>query len=287
MFNKKNGSGRNIYSVEDFVEYDQRRGVDRTSLYTNLNNIWKPLEQAYGNSNELYWGDLLFGSPVKPMDNQLVFRPNPKGITYRVDVNSDVGQLLKDKSSAIVVHSSLPRAATSTDQAESLRGTVGSLNTGIPSNRCAILSSGMPESPVFDISNTVFDSVKQMVNQYQDAIDGVTLVPDLTGLLRTYINYKVRTGNLSNLVNDFYQYAESRSFNLGGVDKETIVGIFTIWTKLYGIKMAIWKTLQDAVVNGPIKGYLNNGQLEQEGFISDGYKYVNRLGFSRQNLNGQ
>jgi len=283
MFNKSTDIGRKIYCVEDFIQYDRNRGADRSSLYTYLKNIWQPLEQAYGRSSELYWGDLLFGAPQQVSNGQITFRPNPNGIIYKVDADSDLGKTLLSKSSAIVVHSSMPRAATSTDQAESLNGTTGTLN---PNTSCGIISSRMPTTPEFDIGDSVFNSASGMIEKYSDAIDSATMSRSISSLLKTYINYKVRTGNLSNLVGDFYSYAESKSVNISGIDRNSIVAVFTVWSSLYNIKMAIWSALQSAVVNSPIKGYLANGQIEQEGFVANGFKYVNRLGFSRQNLNG-
>jgi hypothetical protein len=42
--------------------------------------------------------------------------------------------------------------------------------------------------------------------------------------------------------------------------------------------------LDKAAEASPVKGYLLDGTQTQEGFVANGVKFVNRMGFSRQNL---
>jgi hypothetical protein len=51
--------------------------------------------------------------------------------------------------------------------------------------------------------------------------------------------------------------------------------------------MAIVAQLNKAAENSPVKGYLQDGTETHEGFVSNGLKFVDRMGFSRQNLAGQ
>ncbi len=40
MFNKKDGSGRQVFSPEQFAQYDQARGVNRSDLHQLIAQIW-------------------------------------------------------------------------------------------------------------------------------------------------------------------------------------------------------------------------------------------------------
>jgi hypothetical protein len=53
------------------------------------------------------------------------------------------------------------------------------------------------------------------------------------------------------------------------------------------LKTSVIKQLEQAAKESPVKGYLNNGTQSHEGFVSQGIKLVDRLGFSRQNFNGK
>ena len=46
MFNKKDGTGRQVYSPEEFRKYDLDRGVDRSDLHRLIAEIWPNLEKA-------------------------------------------------------------------------------------------------------------------------------------------------------------------------------------------------------------------------------------------------
>ena len=65
MFNKKDGTGRQVFSSKDFRAYDEARGVNRGDLYNLIDKIWPGLETADRGSLGYYWGDLLFSNPLK------------------------------------------------------------------------------------------------------------------------------------------------------------------------------------------------------------------------------
>ena len=90
MFNKPDGSGRAIYSPEQFIEYDKARGVERSGLAAIIPTIWPGLEKSSKGTKGYYWGDLLFSQPLKDNNGQFIFKANPNGITYTVDANSEI-----------------------------------------------------------------------------------------------------------------------------------------------------------------------------------------------------
>jgi hypothetical protein len=70
-------------------------------------------------------------------------------------------------------------------------------------------------------------------------------------------------------------------------NKDGIMGAFTIWSDIYNLKMSIVAQLNKAAESSPVQGYLQDGTNTQEGFVSNGLKFVDRMGFSRQNLSGR
>jgi hypothetical protein len=66
-----------------------------------------------------------------------------------------------------------------------------------------------------------------------------------------------------------------------------LIGSFAIWIALYNLKMSVVDQLNKAAETAPVKGYLQDGTQTQEGFVSHGLKFVDRMGFSRQNLAGR
>lgn len=295
MFNKKDGSGRKVYSPQQFAQYDKARGVDRSQLHALIAEIWPGLEKA-DKSKGYYWGDLLFSQPLKADQNGLYkFRANPNGITYTVDENSEVGKLISGKQAGIAVHQFLSPDAQTTDEAQSLQGTIGNLQNN---SNVAIVPSAMPIVPKIKIDQSLVSSAKQTISQYSDAVEQMlNTAPQARGtfnqLFTTYINKKIVAGNLNNLVKDFMSYFNSRPMTDSmraklsdhfKANKEGLVGIFSIWIALYNLKMSLVQQLNTAAENSPVKGYLQSGVQSQEGFVSQGLKFVDRMGFSRQNL---
>jgi hypothetical protein len=297
MFNKKDMSGRQVYTPEQFAEYDRARGVDRSGLHQLINEIWPGLEKS-DRSKGYYWGDLLFSQPLKDQNGMYKFRANPKGITYTVDSNSDVGQFLKGKQAGIVVHQFIPATAQTTDEATPLEGTIGSLKNN---SNVAIVPAKMPITPKLKLDNKLVKNAQSAITKYGQSVDQLlTTAPQAAatfrGLFTTYINKKIVAGDLNNLVDGFIEYFNSRPMtdrmrakltkHLQD-NKQGLVGAFTIWVALYQLKMAIVDQLNKAAESSPVKGYLQDGTQTQEGFVSNGLKFVDRMGFSRQNLAGR
>lgn len=295
MFNKKDGAARNIYSPSMFKQYDIQRGVDRSQLHQILEKIWPGLskqDQGLG----YYWGDLLFSEPLKENNGLYTFRANPNGITYTVDADSEIGKLLSNKVAGIAVHQYLPVTAQSTDDASSLNGSIGNLKNN---SNVAIVPSAMPNPPKLKLNEKMLRNCENAISAYGSAVDQLLIGPAGTksvfnsNLFTVYINRKVVSGNLSNLVKDFLEFIQSRPMSDAvrekimyhlSENKEGLAGAFLIWSEMYKLKMNIVTQLDKAAASSPVKGYLQTGQQTQEGFVSYGFKFVDRLGFSRQNL---
>lgn len=315
MFNKSDSSGRMVDSPLAFASYDEQRGIERDGLHTAIANIWEGLEQSYS-GNGYYWGDLLFYQPLQEKNGLFTFRPNPKGITYTVEVNSEVGQLLQGKQGGIAVHQYIPSNADNVQYAQTLNGSIGSLKNN---SNVAIVPAKMPTTPQLNLDkNNDVDPVQAVISKNSRMIDDLLMnaPPGTKGqfpvMFTVYINKKIVAGNLDNLVQDFYTFAQERKMSeserakLIGyktVDPNTskevtvsgylyqkqreVTAAFETWIAIYNLKMKVVPQLDSAAKDSPVKGYLEDGTQTQEGFVSHGIKLVNRMGFSRQNLAGR
>ena len=298
MFNKKDGSGRAVYSPEQFRQYDIARGVDRSDLHRLINEIWPGLEKASSSAKGYYWGDLLFSQPLVDKNGVFTFKANPNGITYTVDTSSDVGKLMAGKTAGIAVHQQLAPEAASTDFATTLNGTIGNLKNN---SDVAIVPSAMPNTPKIKLDAGLVKNVKSAIAKYSADVDQlINSAPQAKNtfnqLFTVYINKKIVSGNLENLVEDFMGFFKTRpmsddmAYKLSDhfhVNQKGIIGAFTVWIALYQLKMSIVNQLNEAAKASPVKGYLQDGSETHEGFVSNGLKFVDRMGFSRQNLAGR
>jgi hypothetical protein len=311
MFNKKDGTGRVNYSPKAFQQYDIARGVNREGLYPIINAIWKGLSTEVTDLG-FYWGDLLFSKPLQESDGLYKFRANPGGIAYTVEPNSEIGQLMKGKVAGIAVHQYIPASAPTTDQAQSLNGTIGKIkNTG----NIAVVPSKMPNTPKLKISKAARDRALSYVKKYGESVDQMLTAPAGTkstlnsNLFTVYINKRVVQGTFENLYEGFVEYLKTRPMSdavraklLGyeAIDPNTqkpvhvpghfdihvngLKAAFEIWKAIYALKSPIIQQLDKASKDSPVKGYLTDGTQTQEGFVAHGFKFVDRMGFSRQNL---
>jgi hypothetical protein len=298
MFNRKDGLGRKVYSPEQFIQYDQARGVDRGDLNTLITNIWPGLQKASQGTKGYYWGDLLFGKPLKDENGLYKFKANPNGIAYTVDADSDIGKLLAGKSAGVAVHQYLKPDAVTTDEATPLNGTIGELknNTDV-----AIVPSAMPTTPSIKLDSKLVSNAKSAIAKNGKAVQQLmTTAPQARNtfnqLFTTFINKQIVAGDLSDLSQKFMEYFETRPMTPAmkkklsdhlNANKAGVTGLFTIWAAVYALKQSVVEQLAAAAEQSPVKGYLQSGKQSQEGFVSQGLKFVDRMGFSAQNLAGQ
>jgi hypothetical protein len=239
------------------------------------------------------------------------FKANPNGITYTVDTSSDVGKLMAGKIAGIAVHQYIKPNAASTDEATSLNGSIGQLQNN---SNVAIIPSKMPIQAKLKYSEQQKSKADQLISQYGQAVDQMLIAPAgcksflNSNLFTSFINQKVRQGNFNNLLKDFLAFAQGKQLTdtvrnkmFGYIDpatkkkvsghfdinKQGLIGAFMIWSAIYNLKGPVVKQLDKASKSSPVKGYLADGTQTQEGYVAYGFKFVDRMGFSRQNLLGR
>lgn len=298
MFNRKGGAGRGVHSPQEFRQYDAARGADRGDLYKIIDTVWSGLEEASRGVNGYIWGDLLFSRQLLPEDGLYRFRANPKGITYTVDASSDIGRLIAEKDAGIAVHQYIAPDATTTDQAVSLHGTIGQLKND---SNVAIVPSKLPVTPEIKVNQSLIDAAYKQINRYANSIVDMLAAPPINKasfeqLFTVYINKRIVAGYLHDLLPGFVEFYQTRPMSNTATLKldeyfkqhqQGLAGIFHVWAAIYALKMSIVDQLNQAAKGSPVKGYLEDGTETQEGFVSQGLKFVDRMGFSRQNLAGR
>lgn len=321
MFNKGlNAPARFIHSPQEFAQYDAARGKERSDLNEALPRLWGELQAVTPKTQGYYWGDVLFKQPLEVQsDGMYHFQANPNGIKYTVDASSDIGQkYFKGKQAGIAVHQFLNVDAPDTDESstkQSLEGTIGKLRQG---KTLSILPAAMPQTPDLTLDTTLVDKAYNSVRSYGSDLDAFMKNSPQTektipvmDLFLMYINYKIaQEKNLNNLTSGFFDFVKNRAEEgklskvnaralLGYTDPETgkpvagylqqnqekIKHIFQIWIDIYNLKMNLVEQLDKAAESSPVQGYLFTGAKSQEGFVSQGLKFVRRLGgFGGQNL---
>lgn len=302
MFNKAGGVGRTIYSPQQFAKYDVDRGVVRSDLTKIIGSIWAGLERSTPKQPGYYWGDLLFGSPLQAQDGMYTFRANPYGITYTVEQDSEVGKLFDKKVAGIAVHQFLEANAKKLDDAVTLNGGIGSLQNV---SNVAIVPSAMPNPPKLKLNTTLSKATEQAIQTYGPMVDDLfNSAPQartaFAGLFTVYVNKRVVARNLNKMGSDFLQFVQARPITDSFTEtmkakllaylptkKNEVKAAFIIWVQLYKLKMMVVDQLAKQAEVGPIKGYLESGKQSQEGFVANNVKFVDRLGFSPQNLAGR
>jgi hypothetical protein len=304
MFNKAGGEARKVYSPAQFMKYDQQRGADRGDLYNIIQKIWKGLAQE-DQSLGYYWGDFLFSNPLQEKNGVYTFKANPNGITYTVDADSSVGKLITNKIAGVAVHQFIPADAASTDEAVSLNGTIGGLKN---TSNVAIVPSAMPNAVKIKLPAAQINKCLSEINSKAAGVTKLLTPPPGTksfynsNLFTVYINQRVVSGNLDRktLASGFLKFAQDRvaASRLSDAakqkvlqhldqNKQAIVDAFNIWADIYNLKNTVVSKLDQASKSSPVKGFLDSGQETHEGFVANGFKFVDRMGFSRQNLSRQ
>jgi hypothetical protein len=159
----------------------------------------------------------------------------------------------------------------------------------------------MPNTPALKLNTKLLNNAKKTISQYGNDVEQLmSTAPQARNtfnqLFTTYINRKIVSGDLSNLVEDFAEFVQSRPMTDSMRQKITthlqanskgVMRAFAIWIALYNLKMDIVTQLNKAAEDSPVQGYLQDGTQTQEGFVSQGLKFIDRMGFSRQNLAGR
>lgn len=296
MFDKKDGSGR-VTSAEAFRQYDLNRGVDRADLHRKIAILWPAMEATVPNqANQYYWGDLLYAGKLRPQSGSYVFRPNT--VTYSIPANSELGQRIKASVGGIAVHTAVDASGVNKpllDISALKQGPMLYVGSAMPIK----LNVKAPPAAVRQAMNTIQKN-SAAVNTFLAQLESIK-GKSLVAAMHTFINGRIATGNLQNLIPGFFEYLYTKlspaaQQRLLGDNKngwlytqgaKGITGIFQIWVSVYNLKMAIKHQIDSHMAEFPIQATIN-GTVGHEGYVTGAglnkIKLVDRLAFSRANF---
>ena len=318
MFNSSNRENRAVYSSEEFAQREAARGEKaRTDLSRTVASLWKSLEASYSGNTGWYMGDLIF-YPSKPLTVQNInsnqvyqFQANPEGLMYRVPVDSDLGEYLRDKIAGIAIHRYLPPNAATTESNITWLSGLGKLRRR---GNVALLPVRMPVTPTINVNEQLKSVAESTISDDSAIKKFITGAPEsatnFANRFTTYVNGLINVGklDLKTLDSGFDAAYKLRLdselakpklpisrrkyealIDYYEKNRSIISKIWDNWIKVYRYKMSLIPSLEKAAQQSPLQGYLRSttpgGEMtaSQEGFVSGGIKIVDRLGFSRQN----
>ena len=196
---------------------DPKKAEGYARLASNMKDIFDEYEKAVPKDFSGYLkGDLLYFNTPEVIDNKFVFTPNI--VTYRVDVNSDLGKQIAQSKTGIVVH----RLMDENGQEGPVPNNLQFIGTEV-----LLFPSVTVQQPA-EIDDEDINALKASVSKFGASIDKLLDKPTLMQLkmtnlptiFYTYMNSKVDTG-LTNLGQDFLEWMKTS--NISGVKQTRII----------------------------------------------------------------
>lgn len=196
---------------------DPKKAEGYARLASNMKDIFDEYEKAVPKDFIGYLkGDLLYFNTPEVIDNKFVFTPNI--VTYRVDVNSELGKQIAQSKTGIVVH----RLMDANGQEGPVPNNMQFIGTEV-----LLFPSVTVQKPA-EIDNEDINSLKASVSRFGASIDKMLDKPtlmqlkmtDLSEIFYTYMNSKVDTG-LTNLGQDFLEWMKTSK--ISGVKQTRII----------------------------------------------------------------
>ena len=288
-------AGGQVTTAQQLLDYFARNGKNMivgeklARAFNAVGSIVPPSFRGFV-QGDLMWTDP--GADLVQDDDKFVFKPNPHGVTYRVPVDSDVGQQIAGRQFGIAVHSAGTDVVKSKDTPLVGRHTMNGLGGLTASNQYITVFTGNMNTQ-FKMKTPVrlVSTATAAVNKFA-ALGGDEFLAKLTQAskdrLQQYYNRRV-TGQAVD--GNWLQSKLSRPQFATFVDKENkpiVQALDAVYTAITALKMAILAQLEPQV--GGIEQYVGDVP-KGEGFNIDtasGFiKLVNRGVFSAANFAGR
>jgi len=275
-FNKKNPE--RATSPDEIKDFMLNRGgganrddPKRIAFADNMASIFPLFDRAVPKDFRGYFkGDLLYYTTPPVKNGDFVFKPNPTGVDYAIDTNSDLGKKIAKSKTGIVIHRVVDE-----------KGNESPLKDFdiFQGNDVLVVPPVTALGPV-EVDIKSLDQLEAVIKKNASGIDELLNKPalraaqmtDFPNLLYTYINSKVDTG-LSNLGGDFAQWLQTAKVS----DKKKAKVLDYIKQHMNAFK-SLWTTVstlqrvKDDVIakldqqNQGIKQNIN-GQKGGEGYV--------------------
>lgn len=274
-------------SAQQIAKIMAQRGGERGELIAMYQKLFPLLRRAVPQDFRGYvQGDLLYASRPPVDDNAFVFKPNT--VTYRVPVDSALGQKIAQSEVAIAVHTSLsePGAEGQPLQATSLTPAPGVL----------ILDPSLREPRNLKLNARVFRDAQAIAQKYGQAIDQLfnpqqlrdRKITNTPQLMKQYINSRVRAGSYDDLMGGFGPWIAQkepakapRIVEWLQANKSAVAAVFKAFLEISSLKNELVRQLD--AQGHDVQASINN-EPGHEGYVANGMKFVDRMRFSQANF---
>ena len=261
---------------------------DRQQFAEKMGDLFNVFEKAFDKSYEGFFkGDLLYYTTPQQQDGSFVFKPQI--VTYKVSVDSKIGQQIAKSTAGVVVHRRVDQD-----------GTEHPLKDIPPLNANVLAVPPMTAQAPVDIDDTSIKQLEQLINKQAINLDRFLdpamlksqKMSDLGTILYTYTNSKVDTG-LGDLGKDFMRWLakskvtavkQERIKNHILSNQESYSALWQIVNGIMAVKDDIIRQLDQQ--ESPVKQFIGNDS-GGEGYVlaspNGDIKLVPRAYFSKAN----
>ena len=275
-------------SAKDMARvFSNRKGdyTDLIGIYDKLFNLLpRTIPQHF---RGFVQADLLYSSTPPVKNGAYVFTPNQ--VTYRVSADTDIGKQIGASEIGLAIHTEIDKPGGS------VRPVTSRVLDKAPG--VLVLDSTMKDTgSAIKLDPKLVSMIQKTYDEYAPAIDAFFSPQELTRrkitstpkLMKQYVNFKVRQGGFTNMVNDFGPWITQkiptqapRIIEWMNENKGAVSAMFSSFVNIALLKDKLIVALdnQDADVKADIKG-----EPGHEGYVGKDMKFVNRDKFSRVNF---
>jgi hypothetical protein len=293
--------GGQVTSAQELLQYFQKNNKNMVvaeklaKAFNAIGSICPPSFKGFV-QGDLMWTDP--GTDIQEHDGKFVFKANPHGVTYKVDVASPIGKQIAGRQIGLAVHSAGSDIQANADTPLVGRHTMNGLEGLTGSNQYVTVFTGNMNTK-FKMKTPVklVDAAKRAINNFAVA-GGDEFLAGLTGssksTLQTYYNRKVSKqpvdGNWLQSKLTKTQFAVFAAKE----NKPIVQALDEVYSAITAVKLALLAELEPQV--GGIEQWVTPGRdaapiPKGEGFNIDSpmgfIKLVNRGEFSAGNFAGR
>ena len=298
-FGKVGGKGRAKSPDELKAELLGRSGgknkddPKRIAFANNMAEVFTVFEKAVPrNFQGFFKGDLLYYRTPKVIENNFVFKPNPGGVEYAVDVSSDLGKRIARSKTAVVIH-----RMVDIDGSESPLKDIGMFE----GNDLLVVPPMSVETPP-EVPNAEVERLAKIIKKDSADLDSLLdkgklqsmKLSNFSDILYNYVNQSVDRGTLDSLGRDFMSWLMNHE-KISGVKKEKIAQYIkqnmkafqSLWEVVSGIMKVKNNIISQLDSQASSVKATTAGKPGGEGYVlahpGGDMKLVNRAGFTAAN----
>lgn len=278
-------------------DYDLTRNVDRNDLWAKEDILRPALEKIIPNITDTYYmGDLLWVNTPVSVGDYYVFKPNT--VEYRVNHNSDLGQLIANSIGGIAVHTFIP-GLTAEDEP------VTGIDVFSECKDITFIATEMKQ-PTVIINSTLLQAVQSAIIAHSNDVDVAIaklielkckcVITAMGPFITSMINSEDLSTNITSRFIEFAtprftQSARTKLFSPNGKLRNDIYkginGLWKIWNAISNLKLDIKQQIDEQQLYSAVQPVINS-IISHEGYVCGAgvnkIKIVNRLEFSRANF---